>query len=93
MDENNYFMFSRLTNSNENMFESENFLDDFNWSKDLEKLLKFAEEQQNIQRSSTFKQPRPIPSPNTAKTDCVEDDFDVDSFLFKKVTSSENSSG
>ena len=82
MDENNYIMFSQLTNLNENIFESDNFVDDFDWSKDLEKYLKFAEEQQNIQRSSTFNQPRPIPCPSTtAKTDCVEDDYDVDSFF------------
>ena len=85
MDENNYTMFSQLTNLNENILESDNFVDDFDWSKDLEKYLKFAEEQQNIQRSSTFNQPRPILSPSTtAKTDCVEDDFDVDSFFIQE---------
>ena len=78
-------MFSQLTNLNENILESDNFLDDFDWSKDLEKYLKFAEEQQNIQRSSTFNQPRPILSPSTtAKTDCVEDDFDVDSLFIQE---------
>ena len=85
MDENSYIMFSQLTNLNENIFESDHFFDDFDWSKDLEKYLKFAEEQQNIQRSSTFNQPRPIPSPSTtAKTDCVENDFDVDSFFIQE---------
>ena len=85
MDENNYTMFSQLTNLNENILESDNFVDDFDWSKDLEKYLKFAEEQQNIQRSSTFNQPRHIlSSSTTAKTDCVEDDFDVDSFFIQE---------
>ena len=34
MDENNYIMFSQLTNLNENILESDNFVHDFDWSKD-----------------------------------------------------------
>ena len=87
MDENNYTTFSQLTNLNENILESDNFVDDFDWSKDLEKYLKFAEEQQNIQSSSTFNQPRPIflvPVP-LLKLTVLKMISMLTAFLFKKI--------